>query len=58
MQVDFNAKNEYDFINNYKLLQAAFLKLNVNKVNLLTTWVPSSAGRFLAPCHLLCSQKP
>lgn len=32
MQIDFNAKNEYDFINNYKVLQAAFLKLNVDKV--------------------------
>lgn len=32
MQVDYNAKTEYDAVNNYKVLQAAFLKLGVDKV--------------------------
>ena len=32
MQVDFNAKNDYEYINNYKILQAAFTKLGIDKV--------------------------
>lgn len=32
MQVDFNAKNEYDMINNYKVMQDVFNKLGVEKV--------------------------
>lgn len=32
-QVDFNAKNDYEYINNYKILQAAFTKLGIDKVS-------------------------
>jgi hypothetical protein len=32
VQVDFNAKNEYDMINNYKIMQDVFNKLGVEKV--------------------------
>ncbi len=35
VQVDYNAKTEYDAVNNYKVLQAALLKLGVDKVSAL-----------------------
>jgi len=31
-QVDYNAKNEYEYISNYKVLQEVFTKLNIDKV--------------------------
>lgn len=32
-KVDFSARNDYEFIKNYKLLQSAFSKVNIKKVN-------------------------
>ena len=32
MQVDFNASKEYEYITNYKVLQAAFTKIGIDKV--------------------------
>ena len=49
MQVDFNAATEYDAVNNYKVLQAAFTKMGINKVpHLPLTMSPS-------PNHHTCS---
>ena len=31
LQVDFNAATEYDAVNNYKVLQAAFTKMGIDK---------------------------
>jgi RP/EB family microtubule-associated protein len=31
-QVDYNAKNEYDMIGNYKVMQDVFNKLGIDKV--------------------------
>ena len=35
LQVDFNAATEYDAVNNYKVLQAAFTKMGIDKVGYL-----------------------
>lgn len=33
LQVDFNAATEYDAMNNYKVLQAAFAKMGIDKAS-------------------------
>lgn len=43
---DFNAINEYDMINNYKVLQDVFNKQNVAKVRLLSSTVMATGGTF------------
>jgi microtubule-associated protein, RP/EB family len=43
-QVDFNARNEYEYVNNYKLLQAAFTKANVQKVPDILSAAAATAG--------------
>ena len=35
-KIKFNTNLEHEYINNYKLLQASFKKMNVDKVRLLT----------------------
>lgn len=36
--MDFTARTEYAYINNYKVLQAAFNKLDIDKVRELSGW--------------------
>ena len=54
MQVDFNAKNDYEYINNYKILQAAFTKLAIDKVRYcsLLHQHDKFACTVLTPCYL------
>jgi hypothetical protein len=56
MQVDFNAKNDYDMINNYKVLQDVFNKLGVEKVGLCSSkhsaTVPFVTAAWVAGSHL------
>ena len=47
VQVDFNAVNDYDSINNYKVLQAAFSKLHIDKV---LSWQPLPSLRQPLAC--------
>ena len=48
-QVDFNAKSEYEMIGNYKVLQATFSKLGVDKVR---DNKPPAVLEFAAPVAL------
>ena len=45
-QVDFNAKNEYEYIGNYKALQEAFNRAGVKKVRGRRAGAPLRAGRW------------
>jgi hypothetical protein len=46
VQVDFNAKNDYDMINNYKVLQDVFNKLGVEKVGYGCTALSTPAAMY------------
>lgn len=49
-QVDFVAKTEYDMVNNYKVLQAGFLKVGIDKVRRWQTPPPlHHKARLLLP---------
>jgi histidyl-tRNA synthetase len=53
VQVDFNAKNEYDMINNYKVMQDVFNKLGVEKVRKQRQHVQQQLSKLQ---HTLASQ--
>lgn len=53
MQVDFNAKNEYDMINNYKVMQDVFNKLGVEKVGQSAQATAVALGHFMQ--RLFCT---
>ena len=47
LQVDFNAATEYDAVNNYKVLQAAFTKMGIDKVSYLYPFNARQQPRYL-----------
>ncbi len=51
--MDFNAATEYDAVNNYKVLQAAFTKMGIDKVSYL---YPFNAGSSLATLSVSATQ--
>lgn len=52
-QVDFNAATEYDAMNNYKVLQAAFAKMGIDKASHLPSGCRAPLPIFLLPQLLL-----
>ena len=49
---DFNANNEYDYIANYKVLQAGFNKLNIDKVAAQVVCAQCCSELLLVCCSL------
>ena len=45
--MDFNAATEYDAVNNYKVLQAAFTKMGIDKVSYLYPFNARQQPRYL-----------